>query len=353
MKNNNYKVYAHINRINNKIYIGITKQKVIDRWGKNGNRYKDSKYFWNAINKYGWDNFEHEIIAEHLTKDEACNFEITLIKILNSQDDTCGYNISKGGDGGGYEVSKETRKKMSKAKKGKLNGKNNPMYGVSPKERMNEETYNNWLHKHKNPKENGFKYKTSKVICLTTNEVFDSITEASNKYSIQDGDISSCCLRKLCSAGKHPITKEKMVWQYYVDYLNGVSPIKNTHERQVVCYNNKEIFSTIVEAGDRYSILPSTILLCCQRKYKYAGSDDITGERLIWQYLEDYENGIEPQHVRKIKCINTNEVFDTTSDAAIKYNIKYKTNIVACCNGRAKSAGKHPVSGEKLIWQYI
>ena len=56
-----YYVYSHRNKINNKIYIGITKQNPTVRWGVDGKRYKDSPRFWNAIQKYGWDNFEHEI----------------------------------------------------------------------------------------------------------------------------------------------------------------------------------------------------------------------------------------------------------------------------------------------------
>ena len=52
----------------NKKYIGITKQKVNKRW-KNGNGYKTQQYFYRAIEKYGWDNFQHIIIAKGLTKD--------------------------------------------------------------------------------------------------------------------------------------------------------------------------------------------------------------------------------------------------------------------------------------------
>ena len=28
-------------------------------------------------------------------------------------------------------------------------------------------------------------------------------------------------------------------------------------------------------------------------------------------------------------------------------------NISKCCRGRLKSAGKHPVTGEKLKWEYV
>lgn len=63
-----YHVYAHINKINGKIYIGITKRKPEQRWGKDGHAYQRQLRFYRAIQKYGWDNFEHEIIANNLTK---------------------------------------------------------------------------------------------------------------------------------------------------------------------------------------------------------------------------------------------------------------------------------------------
>ena len=95
------------------MYVGITSQSVQSRWGLNGNGYKDSPKFWNAIKKYGWDNFEHEIIAEHLTEQEAKNFEKALIKSGKLQDDKYGYNMTVGGDGVvGNVVSEETKEKL-------------------------------------------------------------------------------------------------------------------------------------------------------------------------------------------------------------------------------------------------
>lgn len=55
-------IYMHTNKINNKKYIGQIKQNPERRWREGGKGYVDSPKFWNAIQKYGWDNFEHEII---------------------------------------------------------------------------------------------------------------------------------------------------------------------------------------------------------------------------------------------------------------------------------------------------
>jgi hypothetical protein len=48
-----YTVYQHKNKINNKVYIGITSQNPQIRWGSQGCNYKSSPYFYNAIQKYG------------------------------------------------------------------------------------------------------------------------------------------------------------------------------------------------------------------------------------------------------------------------------------------------------------
>lgn len=89
-----YIVYMHRNKINDKKYIGITSQKPKTRWGKNGAGYSTIK-FKRAILKYGWNNFEHIILFEKLTKDEAIQKEIELIKDYDSFKN--GYNADAGG----------------------------------------------------------------------------------------------------------------------------------------------------------------------------------------------------------------------------------------------------------------
>lgn len=114
-----FSVYVHISP-SNKYYVGITCQIPTRRWGSNGRTYKNNIYFWNAIQKYGWNNFQHEIIAQNLTMDEACNFEIVLISKLKSNNQKYGYNRSSGGEvNSGFHLSEETKRKLSQAAKGK------------------------------------------------------------------------------------------------------------------------------------------------------------------------------------------------------------------------------------------
>ena len=84
MAENNFCVYIHISPSNKK-YVGITSRKPSLRWS-GGNGYKNNEHFYRAIQKYGWGNFQHLIVAKNLTKEEACKAEIDLIKksILNN-----------------------------------------------------------------------------------------------------------------------------------------------------------------------------------------------------------------------------------------------------------------------------
>lgn len=108
-------VYAHISP-SNKYYIGITSQKPNERW-RNGKGYKGCTYFNNAIQKYGWNNFQHEIIASNLTEQEAKNFEKLLIKKLKSNDERYGYNLTEGGDGAcGLVMSEESKQLLRDAR---------------------------------------------------------------------------------------------------------------------------------------------------------------------------------------------------------------------------------------------
>ncbi|MHC1785458.1 MAG: GIY-YIG nuclease family protein [Christensenellales bacterium] len=91
-----YCVYKHTSP-NGKVYIGITCRKDPEiRWNK-GYGYSNNLHFVNAIKKYGWDNFRHEVLQRDLTHDEANRIEAELISQHNSADQSFGYNVSPGG----------------------------------------------------------------------------------------------------------------------------------------------------------------------------------------------------------------------------------------------------------------
>lgn len=116
-------VYMHTNKINNKVYVGLTRQKPEKRWKNKGSGYtKDhQRVFYRAIQKYGWDNFEHIIFAEKLTHQEALDMERLLIALYKTncnryQNPSFGYNMTDGGEGGlGRVASEKTHKRMSEA----------------------------------------------------------------------------------------------------------------------------------------------------------------------------------------------------------------------------------------------
>ena len=92
-----YCVYFHINKINHKVYVGITGTTPEARWGKNGYRYHNQNHFWAAIQKYGWDNFIHVVRHTGLVKEEAEYYEKFYISYFASNDKRYGYNKALGG----------------------------------------------------------------------------------------------------------------------------------------------------------------------------------------------------------------------------------------------------------------
>ena len=105
-------VYKHTTP-SGKVYIGMTNQKPEYRWN-HGRGYKNNKYFYNAIKKYGWDNIKHEILFSDLTKEEASETERRCINEYNSTDAKCGYNLTTGGEN--YEFTDEVKARMRKPK---------------------------------------------------------------------------------------------------------------------------------------------------------------------------------------------------------------------------------------------
>ncbi len=224
-----YTVYQHINKINGKVYIGITIQKPEQRWGNNGCNYKSSPHFYSAIQKYGWNNFEHNILFQGLTKEEACLKEQELIKHYNSMNRNFGYNSTSGGEA--FVMNEETKQKISQALMGNKNGAGHPCLEEKKKRISEAQKGREFTEEHKKklseaakkrhvPCSEEKKKKLSqsyphkrKVYCEELDTVFESIQECSRQLSIPATNISKLCNGK----GK---TLKGYHLRYYNDTIN-------------------------------------------------------------------------------------------------------------------------------------
>ena len=222
-----YTVYQHKNKINGKVYIGITSQKPEQRW-RNGEGYKSSPHFYSAIQKYGWDNFEHNILFVGLTKEQACLKEQELIKEFNSMNREYGYNSTSGGDifvmneetkqkisqalmgnqnNLGHSCSEEKKKKISEAQKGRE-------FTEEHKQKLSEAAKNRHVPCSEEKKQT-LKEKSHKkpVYCEELNKVFESVQECSRQLGIPATNISKLCKGR----GK---TLKGYHLRYYNDTIN-------------------------------------------------------------------------------------------------------------------------------------
>lgn len=163
-----------------KIYIGQTSQTPSVRWGY-GYGYINCPHLFSAIKKYGWDNFEHIIVTDNLSKREADWIEHYLICYYESYNKDKGYNLTMGGDGAvGYRFSDEQRKAMSLKRKGR---------------KATEETKARLSYSHKHclrtqlvSKKVVQRNKKNDII-----DIYDSITDASKALNVDIRDIWNVC----------------------------------------------------------------------------------------------------------------------------------------------------------------
>ena len=102
----------------------------------------------------------------------------------------------------GKHHSEETRKKMSESHM----GENHHMYG----KHHSEETKNKMSESHKGKINN----KPRRIYCIELDKIYNSIREAEKELNISRTNIIKACKDINKSAGKHPVTKEKLHWRY-------------------------------------------------------------------------------------------------------------------------------------------
>lgn len=217
-----YCVYKHTCP-KGKVYIGITKNDPLKRW-QNGTGYRTNSYFTRAIKKYGWENFEHEIIHVGLTEKEAKEKEIELIAEFKSNLRQYGYNLSSGGESRrGTKLTDEHKEKIRKGNLGKTVSKetkekltqlllkrwSDPEY-VNHMREINSGKNNN-MYGRKMTDEDKIKRGAKQVVQYSLNgekvNEYISIHQASDKTHISRDSITKCCNGKFRHAGGY-------VWRF-------------------------------------------------------------------------------------------------------------------------------------------
>lgn len=174
-------VYAHILKADGRRYIGQT-NNLSARWKPSA--YKNCIKFYNAIKFYGWDAFEHVILEENLTLEQANEREEYYITLYNTVE--TGFNLLSGGMN--RLASQETKDKMSQTRKGIPKSephKEAIAKALKGKKKTPDAIRNNQLAQHR-----------KMVKCIETNITYESLADAERKTGILSETISRCCRGK-------------------------------------------------------------------------------------------------------------------------------------------------------------
>ena len=227
-------IYCIENIFDNKKYIGQSVD-VYKRWKNHKSTLNKHKhvncYLQRAWDKYGEHCFKFYVleVCENLQLDEL---EIQYIKLFNTADANNGYNLNAGGNGN-LLPSECVRQKM-RENHADVSGANNPNYG----KHMSEDIKKKMIANRNTPSgENHVNYgktfsaetkakmsanhadfsgvnhpRCRPVYCPELDREFWGAKEAEFELGIDASYISACLIGKQKSAGKHPLTGEKLHW---------------------------------------------------------------------------------------------------------------------------------------------
>ncbi len=313
--------------MNGKVYIGQTGQELKDRFGCNGANYKHSRHFWNAIQKYGWDNFKHISLINGVSLEVANIVEEMLIKKYNAMNNKYGYNMIAGGNNRArrQEVtdeiaeknrhpSPETLRKMSiastgrkhtleviekirKSNIGKKRSKEARKKMSIAKQNISEET-------RRKISEAGKGRKVSQK-CIELNrkrfignrlrakpiaqydfegnfiKEWGCAMDVEKELHINHGNIGKCCNSNQKSAGGYQ-------WKYFIGDKSNINPIGvHKNQRNIDQYdiegNYLKTWDSLSEISNQYNYASSNIAKCCNRKISSAYG-------YIWRYKNSKED---------------------------------------------------------------
>jgi len=261
-------IYKATNKINGKVYIGQTEKDL--EWRKNKHK-QDSKrmdtYFYRAIKKYGWDNFEWEVIDDTAQNRKELN-ELEKYYIAQYQsfvDKTKGYNSTSGGEYG-YKITEEQKQQRSERVRGDKNPFSNKQRVFSWKGKHFSEEHKKHLSEaltgRPAPWATGSNnWCAQPVINLMTLKQYNTIQEAANAENISVNSIDRNLrgVTEFCKGCK---------WAYLrdIDDVSKLTPLPRKifgSRNKIYCPETDTIYNSLTEANSIFHFATKTIRECC------------------------------------------------------------------------------------------
>lgn len=251
-------IYCIENLVNGKMYIGQSKD-IKGRFNQHTSTLRRNKhkneYLQKSWNKYGESNFKFYVLLA-CDIERLDNLERKCIQEFKTLDVNFGYNIESGGNLH-KTMSESSKKKLSKAKKGKKKSK---------------EAIENMRKSAKKDKIVQIDFKGNLI------RIFESTMEIVRILNIDTINIRECC--KL--SNKNRRTSHGYIWMYYDDYNKWDGNLeyyiynkKETIPKRVIMMDKDEntinTFDSAIEAKRQTGIPQQNISECCRNKRKTAG----------------------------------------------------------------------------------
>ena len=160
-------------------------------------------------------------------------------------------------------------------------------------------------------------------------------------------------------------TRDKISQSRIGKYIGSENP--NAHP--VYCPQLDRWFGSISDVQKEGIAHEANVRHCLNGEQRVTGKHPVTGEKLTWYDEDDFNNLESITKIENEKNRNTNVQLDPRCKPvycpeldrlfiggpiqAAKEGIANRTCIIQCISGKKKSAGKHPVTGQKLTWKYI
>ena len=361
-------VYMVRNKINGKIYFGITIYDFYIRYKGNIAKYTHNEHLQNSINTYGIENFEiNEEFDVAYNEDDLWDLEDMYICLYNTLDKHYGYNKRRSGSKrkGCGKHSEESIQKMREARK-KYVGKLHPMFGKT----FSDEARKNMRDGHKRLYENGY-VNPSKGLTRSSENRLQISKTLKDKYakgelvaSFKGKHLTEETRQKLSEAhmGKQLSEEHK---QHIREAVSGEgNPMYGKHHSE----ESKQKISEALKGkmsgekhwnyGKQHSEESKQKMSESQKRlYEQGYVNPNKDKPMSEEQKEKISNsrkgkycGKDNSHAKAIICLNTLEVFDTIKEAMEWCNGSKK--IIACCKGKGKTSGKHPITKEPLQWMY-